>query len=151
MKKAFSIIELVFIIFILGILVAIAVPRYLAISSSAHQAKLISFVRTLNRTTGEDLFGRSLSSGKNGSIKNLKPDSMSWEEFLSKYIDIPVEINKSDINLSNCGDKEYKKVMSANLTIMDMEYNITCKDGTPSSAPYFQLIREDGEILVSRD
>ena len=151
MKKAFTMIELIFVIVILGILALVAIPRYLAISSSAHEAKLISFVRTLNRTTGEDLFGKSLSSGKNGSIKNLKPDNMSWEEFLSKYIDIPVEINKSDINLSNCGDKEYKKVMSANLTIMNMEYNITCKDGTPSSSPYFQLIREDGEILVSRD
>ncbi len=41
--------------------------------------------------------------------------------------------------------------MSANINIMNMEYNITCKDGTASSAPYFQLIREDGKILVSRD
>ena len=150
MKKAFTILELIFVIVIIGILAGIAIPRYFAVGKHAHQAVLISFVRTLNRTTGEDLWSRSISEGKNGSIINLASNEDA--AFLSKYIQIPKEINASDINLSKCGDGVYKTVMRANAEIAGGEYNITCKDGTATTAPYFRLIRiKDNKILVSRD
>ncbi len=150
MKKAFTMIELIFVIVIIGILAGIAIPRYFAVGEHAHQAILISFVRTLNRTTGEDLWSRSISEGKNGSIVNLAPNEDA--AFLSKYVQIPKEINASDINLSKCGNGVYKTVMRANAEIAGGEYNITCKDGTATTAPYFKLIRiEDNKTLVSRD
>lgn len=150
MKKAFTMLELIFVIVIIGILASVAIPRYFALGDSAHEANLISFVRTLNRTTGEDLWGRSLNEGKNGSIKNLA--SVEGADFLSKYITIPKEINASSINLKNCGDGNYSTIMTADPKIAGDEYNITCKDGTAISAPYFRLIRiRDGKILVSRD
>ncbi len=149
MKKAFTMVELIFVIIIIGILAGIAIPRYFLIGKYAHESNLISFVKTLNRTTGEDLWGRSIAHGKKGSIKNLSANEGA--EFLSKYIEIPKEINKSDINLSNCGTGEYKTIMTANPKIAGGEYNVTCKDGTPITAPYFQLIRiKDKKTLVSR-
>jgi len=149
MKKSFTMIELIFVIVILGILAGIAIPRYFVVGQHAHEAVLISFTRTLNRTTGEDLWSRSISSGKNGSIINLSSNEGS--EFLQKYIQIPKEINYSSVNLSNCGNGVYKTIMTANVKVAGEEYNITCKDGTATTAPYFRLIRiKDNKILVSR-
>ncbi len=148
MKNAFTIVELIFIIIIIGILTAIAIPRYFVMGHIAHESNLISFVKTLNRTTGEDLWARSINEGKNGSIKNLAP--VEDANFLSKYIDIPKEINASSIDLSKCGSGVYKTIMVSNSKIVG-EYNITCKDGTSTTAPYFRLIRlKDNKVLVTR-
>jgi len=153
MKKAFTMIELIFVIVILGILAGVAIPRYFALGESSHEANLISFVKTLNRTTGEDLWARSLSEHKNGSIKNL--ESVEDADFLKKYISLPPEIDADDINLSNCGNNNYTVIMHANPAVAGKEYNITCKDGTATTAPYFRLIRiEDNgstTVLVTRD
>jgi prepilin-type N-terminal cleavage/methylation domain-containing protein len=149
-KAAFTMIEMIFVIVILGILAAIAIPRYLAISQASHEAVLISFAKSLNRTTGQDLWARSISEGKNGSIKNLS--TSEGYEFLSKYIKIPPEIDKESINLKNCGDNSYQTVIVADAEKSGGEYNITCKDGNETSAPYFQLIRlSDNKVLVSRE
>ena len=150
MKKAFTMIELIFVIVILGILAAVAIPRYFAVGQHAHESILISFVRTLNRTTGEDLWGKSMSEGKKGDITHLAP--VEDAKFLSKYIQIPKEINASSIDLTKCGNGEYKTVMVANSKVAGGEYNITCKNGTSVNAPYFRLIRiKDNKILVTRD
>ena len=150
MKNAFTMIELIFVLIVIGILAAVAIPRYFALGQQSHEAVLISFVRTLNRTTGEDLWSRSIASDKDGSITNLAPKEDAT--FLSKYIEIPPEINQSDINLSKCGNGVYKTIMTANAKVAGGEYNITCKDGTATTAPYFRLIRlKDNKVLVSRD
>jgi len=150
MKKGFTIIELIFVIVIVGILAGVAISRYFALGHTVHEANLKSFVATLNRTTGSDLWARSLNEGKQGSIKNLTSNEDYL--FLSKYVDIPVEINKSTINLNNCGTNTYKTVMQANVKILGQEYNITCKDGTLTTAPSFELIRlKDNKVLVKRE
>ncbi len=150
MKKAFTMIELIFVIVIIGILAAVAIPKYLSMVHNVHESHLIAFVHTLNRTTGNDLWGISISSGHNGKISDLNETEDS--KFLSKYIDIPIEINASSIDLTKCGNGEYKTIMEINKSVMSEDYNITCKDGTATTAPYFRLIRvKDDKVLVSRD
>ncbi len=149
-KGAFTMMEMIFVIVILGILAAIAIPRYLAMRDASHEAILISFVRTLNRTTGEDLWARSISEGKHGKISQL--ESVEGKDFLKNYITIPNEINSSSIDLTNCGNGEYKTIMTVDSSKVGGEYNITCKDGSDIHAPYFKLIRlRDHKVLVSRD
>ena len=143
-RGAFTMMEMIFVIVILGILAAVAVPRYLAMRDASHEAILISFVRTLNRTTGEDLWARSLSEGKKGSIKSYHS--------ITKYVDIPKEINTTDIDMANCGNNTYNPIAYGNVELLGGEYNITCKDGTETTAPYFKLIRlRDNKVLVSRE
>jgi len=150
MNKAFTMLEIIFVIVILGILAGVAISRYFALGQQSHESVLISFVKTLNRTTGEDLWARSINEGKNGSIKDL--NTTEGNVFLSQYISIPKEINASRIDLRNCGEGNYQTVMISDKNIAGKEYNITCKDGTAKSAPYFRLIRlDDNKILVSRD
>ena len=144
MKNGFTVIEMIFVIVLLGVLAAVAAPKYLAMKESSHEAILISFVRTLNRTTGEDLWARSISEGKNGSIKSYRS--------IKKYIEIPKEINATDINMENCGDGIYRPIAYSNGELLNNRYVISCKDGTETTAPYFKLIRtNDNKTLVNRE
>jgi prepilin-type N-terminal cleavage/methylation domain-containing protein len=44
MKKAFTMIELIFVIVILGILAAVALPKFIGVANQAHEGNLKSFV-----------------------------------------------------------------------------------------------------------
>ena len=48
MKKGFTMIELVFVIVIIGILSAVALPKFLETANQAHDAAVKSFAGTLN-------------------------------------------------------------------------------------------------------
>jgi len=48
-------IELIFVIVILGILAAVALPKFVGVSEQAQEGKLKAFVGTLNRTVGPAL------------------------------------------------------------------------------------------------
>jgi len=144
MRRSFTMLEMIFVIVIIGILAGVALPKFLNISKKAHEANLISFVKTLNRTTGEDLWSKSIYEGKHGSIKHYSS--------ILKYIDIPVELNESDINLSNCGSGRYAAVAYSDTQTSGGIYVIECKDGTPTTAPYFRLVRlDDNKTLAGRE
>jgi len=145
MKDAFTLIEVIFVIVVLGILAAVAIPRYFEVGDQAHEAILISFVDTLNRTVGHEMWAESMKTGHNGSVKYIGTDV---KRFFRK---IPKEVLNQEINLSKCGDGVYKLIGKGDPSYFEgMEYNITCKDGNAVTPPFFKLIREDGKVLASR-
>ena len=138
MKKAFTMIELIFVIVILGILAAVALPKFIGVSKQAHEANVKSFVGTLNRTVGPTLWSQSISEGKGGSIKNLA--SSEGADFLKKYIDIPKEINSSSIDLTKCENNS--TVANCDSNVAGFSCVITCTDGNATNAPRFYFYKQ---------
>lgn len=148
MKKAFTMIELIFVIVILGILAAVALPKFFGVAQQAHEANLKSFVGTLNRTVGASLWSKSMTDGNGGSIKSYTQYNDSNFTQLS---DIPKEIDSSTIKFQNCGTNDFNKTnpfAEANTTVTGVEYNISCRDGNATTPPAWVLINKDGKCIA---
>jgi len=139
MKRAFTMIELIFVIVILGILAAVALPKFLGVSQQAHEGNLKSFVGTLNRTVGPTLWSKSISEGHNGDVGYINLDKNN----ITKYVDLPKEIG--DINVSECNESnKFKIVANANKDVAGADYFIACRDGNANQSPVFVLYKQTG-------
>ncbi len=153
MKKAFTMIELIFVIVILGILAAVALPKFIGVANQAHEANLKSFTGTLNRTVGASLWSKSLSENKGGSIKSFTNyDGTNFKQLS----DIPKEIDASSIKFENCnpGSFDYntsKAFAEANASIAGANYYIFCRDGNATTPPAFDLVNSNGNVLAGPD
>ncbi|MDD5052404.1 MAG: type II secretion system protein [Sulfuricurvum sp.] len=67
-RAAFTMIELIFVIVILGILTAIALPKFVGVSEDSHIAICESAIGTMNRTIGLNLWSKSIAEGNAGLI-----------------------------------------------------------------------------------
>jgi len=141
MKKAFTMIELIFVIVILGILAAVALPKFMGVSKQAHEGNLKSFVGTLNRTVGPTLWSTSINEGHNGDVSYtglVYVKGSSTDNNLTKYVDMPKEVK--ELNLSKCSStSSFKVIGKADKDYTGADYNITCKDGNANQSPAFQL------------
>ena len=161
MKRAgFTMIELIFVIVILGILSAVALPKFIGVSEQAHVGKLKAYVGTLNRTIAPALWSKSLAES-NGSIGNA-----TYQGYLTSQITAPIEIdNNGTVTLSaaTCGQSypsglvgtvdANKTQVQANpfataSSIGTLKYYIGCTDGNSTSSPLFFLEDQNGTILV---
>ena len=123
MKRAgFTMIELIFVIVILGILSAVALPKFIGVSKQAHTGKVKAFVSTLNATVGPTVWAKSISAGSNGVI------STYCGTLVSTYIDtLPTE-------LTDNGDCSF----SANTT-NGGQFGINFTDGNANGSPRWTL------------
>ena len=60
MKNAFTMIELIFVIVILGVLSAVALPKYFGTAKAADATLCQAFVGTLNRTVSHSIWAESI-------------------------------------------------------------------------------------------
>ena len=137
MKRAgFTMIELIFVIVILGILASVAVPKLIGVKESADEGLIKGFVGTLNRTVGASKWSTSLLDGQNGSVANGSYNITTADtEFPSSFSTVAAG---AGLNLANCNDNNATAgdgdvVGSSN----DGNFDIICRDGSDSQAPKF--------------
>lgn len=139
MKRAgFTMIELIFVIVILGILSAVALPKFIGVSEQAKVGKLQGYVGTLNRTILPPYWSDSVLNGTNGSI-----DTANYNTKIKNDLDAPDSIAVDFTNINGqslhfdsnattgtpVGTKSYNSVT----------YSIYCNDGNATTAPQCDL------------
>ncbi len=122
-------IELIFVIVILGILSAVALPKFIGVQKSATAQKLVAFVGTMNRTVLPSMYLSTYQSG--GSIKTLT---------ISDYTSVPSEA--SDINISACTNGSYASVVTTSIGAQ-----IYCRDGNSTNPPRFAFATDGNTSL----
>lgn len=138
MKRAgFTMIELIFVIVILGILSAVALPKFIGVSEQAEAGKCRAFVGTLNRTVGPALWSDSLMNGNGGKISSGSApynSSPSLRTEINKQIDVPPECD-------NDSNTTYS-VSNVVITIGDAKYDANFTEGNATTAPTWSWTKQ---------
>jgi len=95
MKRAgFTMIELIFVIVILGILSAVALPKFIGVSEQAEAGKCKAFIGTMNRTVGPAIWSDMVLNDKNETTAFIA-------SALTSQIEVPTLCGVSAAELMN--------------------------------------------------
>ena len=132
-RSAFTWIELIFVIVILGILAATAIAKLGGMGERAQEVKLQAMVGSLNRTSGAGFWFRSINEGHNGSVAFAAYSAIfdQYIELLPGYTDGPA--------LENCNVAGTGVLLKYQYTDL---YEIHCKDGSSTASPEFRLYNQ---------
>jgi len=124
MKRAgFTMIELIFVIVILGILAAVALPKMGETAESAKITTAEGFIGTFNRSIGPTMWTKAIRTGsKDGNVSQFD---------FTEYSEIPDMVVGGTIDMTKCGTTD--KI--GDIKIGDTTNSIFCQNGTSVNAP----------------
>lgn len=146
-RAGFTMIELIFVIVILGILAAVALPKFIGVSEQAHEGKLKAYVGSLNRTVAPAMWSKSLTDGHKGKINTTYTIAD-----IKNQISPPEEVTDGNsTGAIACGDTNATMSNTTgtilHATVGDTNYNINCLDGSETVAPRFFLYRGTDKLV----
>ncbi len=146
-RSGFTMIELIFVIVILGILAAVALPKFIGVSEQANVGKLKGYVGTLNRTVGPALWSQSITQASAGSVSGMSANLLT--QITTPTIGDAAN-TLEDPNLASCAAAGTAVAVGVG-TVSDAilggtTYQVGCIDGGATAAPQFFL--DDGTTVI---
>ena len=138
-RSAFTIIELIFVIFLLGVLSAVAIIKMGGMSDRAQQVQLKAFAGTLNRTSGAGFWFRSIEDGQNGNISNS-----AYNATVDQYIEL-IPGYTTGPSFENCNSDGNGTFLTYQASVV---YEIHCKNGTSFESPRFRLYDATNSLYI---
>ncbi|MFA5455053.1 MAG: hypothetical protein WC272_07015 [Sulfurimonas sp.] len=138
-RAAFNIIELIFVIIILGILSSVVIIKMGNMTQQAKEVQLKAFVGTLNRSVGPAIWFKSIEDNHGGSVAFADYDTNlgNYIEMISNYTLAPTLIN-----CNTSGDGIFVSYTFGKI------FEVHCRDGNATTSPDFRLYNQTDGIYM---